>query len=100
MLVLLSGSNFGVPPLLGDVVFNPYDVEYQKHAFENISLKLIQVTVLYKQSTVISIENLRFGGSIPPSGNHFQNIMCDLFSQTNAKQVRFKNTLNIHFCCV
>ena len=48
MLVLLSGSKYGVPPLVGDIVFNPYDAEYQKHALENISLKLIQVTILYK----------------------------------------------------
>jgi hypothetical protein len=48
LLVLLSGSKFGAPPLVEGIVFNPYDAEYQKHAFENISLKLIQVTVLYK----------------------------------------------------
>jgi hypothetical protein len=34
--------------LVGDIVFNPYDAEYQKHTFKNISLTLIQVTVLYK----------------------------------------------------
>jgi hypothetical protein len=76
--VLLSGSKFGTPPLVEDIVFNPYDAEYQKHAFENISLKLIQVTVLYKQSTVISIENLRVGGSIPPPGTTFQRNINDL----------------------
>ena len=59
-------------------MFNPYDAEYQKHAFEKISLKLIQVTVLYKQSTVISIENLRVGGSIPPPGTTFHRNINDL----------------------
>ena len=76
--MLLSGSKFGVPPMVGDIVFNPYDAEYQKHAFENISLKLIQVTVLYKQSTVISIENPRVGGSIPPPGTTLQSNINDL----------------------
>ena len=64
--------------MVGDIVFNPYDAEYQKYAFENISLKLIQVTVLYKQSTVISIENLRVGGSILPPGTTFQRNINDL----------------------
>ena len=76
--MLLSGSKFGAPPLVEDIVFNPYDAEYQKHAFENISLKLIQVTVLYKQSTVISIENPRVGGSIPPPGSTFHSNISNL----------------------
>ena len=59
-------------------MFNPYDAEYQKHAFENISLKLIQVTVLYKQSSVISIENLRVGGSTLPPSTTFQRNINDL----------------------
>jgi hypothetical protein len=59
-------------------VFDPKHDKYQKHTLAHTYLMLIQIIVFIKLSSIISIENPRVGGSIPPPGTTFQNNINDL----------------------
>ena len=53
-------------------------MSYQKHTFAHTNFMLKQIIVFIKLSIIISIENPRVGGSIPPPGTTFQNNINDL----------------------
>jgi hypothetical protein len=65
-------------PLVADTVFDPKQLQYQKHTSTHTNFLKIQHTVFIKLSTIFSIENPRVGGSIPPPGTTFQNNINDL----------------------
>ena len=66
------------PPLVVDTVFDPKQLQYQKHTFSHTKFMLIQLTVFIKIFIAISFENPRVGGSIPPPGTTFQENINDL----------------------
>jgi len=59
-------------------VFDPNQFKYQKHTFAHTYLITTQITKFIKLFIVISIENPRVGGSIPPPGTTFQSNINDL----------------------
>ena len=54
------------------------EMKKQKHTLAHTYLMLTQLIVFIQLSTVVSIENPRVGGSIPPPGTTFQNNINDL----------------------
>jgi hypothetical protein len=64
--------------LVGDTVFDPNQLQYQKHTLAHTNLKNMQLIVIIQLFIAISIENPRVGGSIPPPGTTFQNNINDL----------------------
>jgi len=59
-------------------VFDPKQLQYQKHTFAHTHLIAIQIIVFIQLFIATSIENPRVGGSIPPPGTTSQNNINDL----------------------